>query len=73
MVCVLVDVDGTLLGGPSTEFRFVLHLLARRRVDWRQAAQATAFSLRTVSTKSCSQNRLTTMSPCWTSRTRLDG
>lgn len=46
MVCALVDVDGTLLGGPSTELRFVLHLLARRRIGWKQAAQAIAFSLR---------------------------
>lgn len=46
MACVLVDVDGTLLGGPSTEFRFVLHLLMRRRIGWRQAALAAAFTLR---------------------------
>ena len=46
MACVLVDVDGTLLGGPSTEFRFVVHLLARRRIGWKQAVQAAAFSLR---------------------------
>lgn len=46
MVCVLVDVDGTLLNSPSTEFRFVLHLLARRRIGWKQAVEASAFSLR---------------------------
>jgi HAD superfamily hydrolase (TIGR01490 family) len=46
MVCALVDVDGTLLGGPSTEFRFVVHLLARRRIGWKQAVRASAFSLR---------------------------
>lgn len=46
MACALVDVDGTLLGGPSTEVRFVLHMLARRRIGWKQAAQAIAFSLR---------------------------
>lgn len=46
MLCALVDVDGTLLGGASTEFRFVLHLVARRRIGWKQAAQAVAFSLR---------------------------
>lgn len=46
MACALVDVDGTLLDGPSTEVRFVLHMLARRRIGWKQAAQAIAFSLR---------------------------
>ena len=46
MVCALVDVDGTLLGGPSTELRFVVHLAVRRRIGWRQAVQAAAFSLR---------------------------
>lgn len=46
MACVLVDVDGTLLGGPSTEVRFVLHLLARRRIGWKQVAAAAVFSVR---------------------------
>lgn len=46
MNCVLVDVDGTLLGGPSTEFRFVVHLLLRGRIGWKQAAAALAFPLR---------------------------
>ena len=46
MACVLVDVDGTLLGGPSTEFRFVAHLLLRRRIGWQQVLEAMAFPLR---------------------------
>ncbi len=46
MACALVDVDGTLLGGPSTEVRFVFHMLARRRIGWQQALHVIAFSLR---------------------------
>lgn len=47
MSCVvLVDVDGTLLGGASTELRFVMHLLRRRRIGLRQVLQAAAFPLR---------------------------
>jgi HAD superfamily hydrolase (TIGR01490 family) len=46
MACVLVDVDGTLLGGPSTELRFLLYLLARRRVGWRQMRASAAFPIR---------------------------
>jgi HAD superfamily hydrolase (TIGR01490 family) len=46
MACVLVDVDGTLLDGPSTELRFVLHLMARRRIGWRQLAAITRFAVR---------------------------
>jgi HAD superfamily hydrolase (TIGR01490 family) len=46
MACVLVDVDGTLLGGPSTELRFALHLLTRRRIGWTQAAAAAVFPAR---------------------------
>ena len=46
MACVLVDVDGTLLGSPSTEVRFVLHLLKRRRLGWKQIFHAATFPLR---------------------------
>lgn len=46
MACVLVDVDGTLLGGPSTEFRFVTHLLVRRYIGLKQVLEALAFPLR---------------------------
>lgn len=46
MACALVDVDGTLLGAPSTELRFVLYLLRRRHVGLRQALQAAVFPLR---------------------------
>lgn len=46
MACVLVDVDGTLLDGPSTELRFVAHLLVRRHIGLKQAMQAVAFPLR---------------------------
>jgi len=46
MTCVLVDVDGTLLGGASTELRFVVHLMRRRRVGARQAFQTAVFPLR---------------------------
>lgn len=42
----LVDVDGTLLGGASTELRFVLHLLRRRRIGARHIRQGAAFPLR---------------------------
>ena len=40
---VLVDVDGTLLGGASTELRFVMHLIRRRRIGLRQLLQAAVF------------------------------
>ena len=46
MACVLVDVDGTLLAGPSTEFRFILYLIARRRIGWRQLAAIARFTIR---------------------------
>ena len=46
MSCVLVDVDGTLLGGPSSELRFVMHLLLRGRIGVKQAMEAVAFPLR---------------------------
>lgn len=45
MACVLVDVDGTLLGGPSSELRFILHLAARRRIGWRQLTAIARFAL----------------------------
>lgn len=46
MAYVFVDLDGTLLGGPSTEFRFILYMLARRRIGWRQFLAAAIFSIR---------------------------
>lgn len=46
MACVLVDVDGTLLGGPSTELRFILYLLARGRIGWTQIRAAIVFPVR---------------------------
>lgn len=49
MACVLVDVDGTLLPGPSSELRFVGHLLRRRLIGPGQIIAAIAFVLRHVS------------------------
>jgi HAD superfamily phosphoserine phosphatase-like hydrolase len=46
MACVLVDVDGTLLDGPSTELRFILYLLARGRIGWAQMRAAAIFPVR---------------------------
>jgi HAD superfamily hydrolase (TIGR01490 family) len=46
MACVLVDVDGTLLGGPSSELRFIGYLAARRRIGWSQLCASAAFALR---------------------------
>jgi HAD superfamily hydrolase (TIGR01490 family) len=46
MACVLVDVDGTLLGGPSCELRFIGYLAARRRIGWAQLRASVAFALR---------------------------
>lgn len=46
MACVLVDVDGTLLGGPSSELRFIGYLAARRRIGWAQLRASAAFALR---------------------------
>lgn len=46
MACVLVDVDGTLLGGPSSELRFIGYLAARRRIGWTQLRASVAFALR---------------------------
>jgi phosphoserine phosphatase len=40
---VLVDLDGTLLPGASSERRFIAHLLARRRLGAAQMAQALSF------------------------------
>ena len=46
MACVLVDVDGTLLDNPSSELRFIVYLLARRRIGWRQGGAIARFALR---------------------------
>lgn len=46
MACVLVDVDGTLLGGPSSELRFIGYLAARRRIGWTQLLASVTFALR---------------------------
>ncbi len=46
MGLVLVDLDGTLLSGANSERRFVVHLLARRRLGPAQLAQAVWFLLR---------------------------
>jgi HAD superfamily phosphoserine phosphatase-like hydrolase len=46
MACVLVDVDGTLLGGPSSELRFIGYLAVRRRIGWAQLCASAAFTLR---------------------------
>ena len=43
---VLLDVDGTLLRGPSSERLFFRHLLMQRHCGWRQLASAALFSLR---------------------------
>jgi len=43
---VLLDLDGTLLAGPSSEQLFILHLLRNGVLDARRIAAATAFLLR---------------------------
>jgi HAD superfamily phosphoserine phosphatase-like hydrolase len=43
MACIFVDIDGTLIGGPSCEGRFALYLLKRRRLGPYQFARAAAF------------------------------
>lgn len=43
MALVLMDVDGTLLPHPSSETRFILHLLARGKLGPVQLAAAIAF------------------------------
>lgn len=43
MACVFVDVDGTLIKGPSCEARFAAYLLRRGRLGTRQLAQAALF------------------------------
>ncbi len=43
MTGVLVDVDGTLLAGPSSEVLFAAHLVWRRRIGPRQVANAALF------------------------------
>lgn len=43
MSLVLVDLDGTLLAGASSERRFMAHLIAARRLGPAQAASALAF------------------------------
>jgi phosphoserine phosphatase len=43
---VLVDLDGTLLAGATSERRFVAQLLATRRLGPSQAASALSFALR---------------------------
>ncbi len=46
MACVFVDVDGTLIRGPSCEARFAAYLLRRGRLGAPQLAQAVLFALR---------------------------
>lgn len=46
MACVLVDVDGTLLQGPSIERLFVAHLWHRRLLGPRQIGAGLGFFLR---------------------------
>ncbi len=43
MTAVFVDVDGTLLDGPTAEFLFALHLAGRQRIGPRQIASAALF------------------------------
>jgi HAD superfamily hydrolase (TIGR01490 family) len=43
---VLLDVDGTLLHGPSSERLFFRHLVANGQCGWRQLAAAALFCLR---------------------------
>ena len=43
MACIFVDIDGTLIGGPSCEGRFALYLLKRGRLGPYQLARAAAF------------------------------
>ncbi len=43
MACVFVDVDGTLIRGPSCEARFAAYLLRRGRLGASQLAQAALF------------------------------
>ncbi len=43
MACIFVDIDGTLIGGPSCEGRFAFYLLKRRRLGPYQLARAAAF------------------------------
>ncbi len=46
MALVLFDLDGTLLSGANSEWRFVTHLMARRRLGPAQLANALWFLLR---------------------------
>jgi HAD superfamily phosphoserine phosphatase-like hydrolase len=46
MALVLVDLDGTLLPGASSERRLIAHLLARRRLGPAQITSALSFVLR---------------------------
>ena len=46
MACVFVDVDGTLINGPSCEARFAAHLLRRGRLGAPQLAGAALFAFR---------------------------
>ncbi len=48
MACIFVDIDGTLIGGPSCEGRFALYLLKRGRLGPYQLARAAAFVPRGV-------------------------
>lgn len=43
MALTLVDLDGTLLSGPSSEKRFVFHLLRQRRLGLRQLSAYLGF------------------------------
>lgn len=46
MVCVLLDIDGTLLRGPASERLFWRHLATHGQLGWRQWIMAAAFLLR---------------------------
>ncbi len=46
MAAVLIDVDGTLLKGPSSEVLFFLYLVRRQRIGPRQVASAALFVAR---------------------------
>ncbi|MGH6954418.1 MAG: HAD family hydrolase [Alphaproteobacteria bacterium] len=46
MSCVLVDLDGTLLSGPSSERLFIVHLVRRGTIGGRGALAALRFYLR---------------------------
>ena len=46
MKLVLMDIDGTLLRGPSAERRFARYLIEQRRIGLREALQFARFTLR---------------------------